>query len=505
MRNFFTGNPIFMRYWRSNMRPQTFVPSLGLLIIALYMIFLATKPLHISEGFGENPAILVALIGLQAIILQLFGAIYVFFHITRAKESNMIEFLRITPLSSKKTAVGLILGAPIACIILGLILLPIILITAHACHVNWMFYPVYLITLVTSTLLLYTFIAFLSYILKGKIVIFLLIIALPIFISLLSTAITSSSIKDFSATIVFLLSCSFVPLSYIAAIGEDIIQLAVFAIIQQLFYTIFIFDLFSSKIKSTDSGFITRRSSPIVFFVATTIFMISSFIISFLTLSNPDDSEYGTVIGGEAIMFGIILTIFSILFTFAVVPNKEKVIKWAIRFKGEVKTGFVQKYIFNKDAPATNILIVYSIIAIICLMALSIVCGKINQNVFGADLNFVIAPIDIVKYGLTLIYCGCLAQYFNLIVPKYSAFYTGLILIIIWLIIPTIGSIGSMWSTGAEAFDIWEAFLPFIPSTLYEEGSTIGLHVTITLTLTTFILAKIAEMDIINKTKNILK
>ena len=502
MGKFFSGNPVFMRFWRSNMRPQTFYPALGVMIIILFMIYLSNR------DFINHKYLLGILIGFQAFILQLLGAVFIFFHITRAKESNMMEFLRITPLSSKKIATGFILGAPINCIVLATLLLPIIIISAIASGISWIFYPVYLIGLLTSTLFIYALIAFFSYTMKGKISIFVFIIIIPMIIQLLIAVFSYTSMGNDSNTMtMFFSNFSFLPLLY-SVIGEDtylfgeyslqrVISAFIFLLVQQLFYMIFIFNQFYQKIKNTDKHFIISRTAPIWFMLSTTFFMVIAFIQSRANRYEMDymHDSFSSSLSGipeDIIFFGIMTAITAILCAFFVVPNKEKVIKWAMRLKDNTNTSFIKKYIFDKDAPATSILLVYAGLVVICIAIFNTVYYSLNQDKLVFDQIF----FEGLKYAFTLIYCGCFAQYFHLTVPKYGTFYTGLCLFILWVIIPIMGAISG------NGDGVMTAFLPFLPIDINGDYfNSLGLLIALTLALATFLLTKIIEQETIAKTK----
>lgn len=102
-------NPILVKHLRSRLRRSQLVPALmitGILMGLIVWWGVATK------GFGLPPVYLMTRT-LQAFILVVIGATQVASSVGGVRESNILDFHRISPLPPLAVTLGFFLGAPI--------------------------------------------------------------------------------------------------------------------------------------------------------------------------------------------------------------------------------------------------------------------------------------------------------------------------------------------------------------------------------------------------------
>jgi hypothetical protein len=102
-------NPILIKHCRSRLRQMHLLPSIAVvMILALSIVLLGYQYDRLGGGgtFGS-------LMMLQAVILAIMGASQIGSSISKARESGILDFHRVTPMSPFSMALGFFFGAPI--------------------------------------------------------------------------------------------------------------------------------------------------------------------------------------------------------------------------------------------------------------------------------------------------------------------------------------------------------------------------------------------------------
>lgn len=117
-------NPIFVKHLRSRLRRAQFLPSAAVVLVLCLCIAYGGYALN---GFSNGVAF-GWLLGLQSILLAIIGATQVATAVGGARESGIIDFHRVSPLSPTATTLGFFFGAPVREYALFLLTIPFSLI-----------------------------------------------------------------------------------------------------------------------------------------------------------------------------------------------------------------------------------------------------------------------------------------------------------------------------------------------------------------------------------------
>ena len=102
-------NPIFVKHVRSRLRRSQFFPSAVVVLVLCFFDAYAGWALNwYSNGMAFN-----ALTGLQTILLVFMGASQVAASVGGARESGILDFHRVSPISPTAVTLGFFFGAPI--------------------------------------------------------------------------------------------------------------------------------------------------------------------------------------------------------------------------------------------------------------------------------------------------------------------------------------------------------------------------------------------------------
>lgn len=102
-------NPILVKHVRSRLRKTTLVPAL---IVTTVLMTLIGWWGYATGGFGQ-PMVYMWTAGLQVILIVIIGASQVAGSVGGVRESNILDFHRISPLPPLAVTLGFFLGAPI--------------------------------------------------------------------------------------------------------------------------------------------------------------------------------------------------------------------------------------------------------------------------------------------------------------------------------------------------------------------------------------------------------
>src|SRR5579864_1526393 len=102
-------NPILVKHIRCRMRGGQFLPASAVVIILCLLISWGGWML---DGYA-NGGTFGALLALQTVVLLVMGASQVSASLSAARESGIIDFHRVSPLSPLELTIGFFLGAPI--------------------------------------------------------------------------------------------------------------------------------------------------------------------------------------------------------------------------------------------------------------------------------------------------------------------------------------------------------------------------------------------------------
>lgn len=121
-------NPILTKHVRSRLRPAQVGPWAIVIVVLCFCILFfgfATNSLHTSRPIG-------ALLFLQVIIIVFAGAQQVGVSVGAARQSGIIDFHRVAPISPARNVAGFLLGAPIREYVLAALTFPFGLFLALA-------------------------------------------------------------------------------------------------------------------------------------------------------------------------------------------------------------------------------------------------------------------------------------------------------------------------------------------------------------------------------------
>ena len=122
----FLDNPIFVKHLRSRLRrPQVMPAAVVVLVLCLCISYGGYQ----LGGFANGGAF-GTLLGLQSIILAIIGASQVSTAVGGARESGILDFHRVSPLSPLAVTLGFFFGAPVREYLLFALTVPFTLICA---------------------------------------------------------------------------------------------------------------------------------------------------------------------------------------------------------------------------------------------------------------------------------------------------------------------------------------------------------------------------------------
>ena len=114
-------NPIFIKHMRTRLRYAQLMPA-GVVVVVLCLIIAYGG--YATNGF-PNGKVFGWLVSLQGIILAIMGATQIAGSIGSARESGIIDYHRVTPMSPLALALGFFFGAPIREYLLYALTLPL--------------------------------------------------------------------------------------------------------------------------------------------------------------------------------------------------------------------------------------------------------------------------------------------------------------------------------------------------------------------------------------------
>lgn len=100
-------NPLLVKHLRARLRPQTLIPWIAIVVI------LCVLAAYASHALDEPEIPFYLLLVLQGFLLQLVGSSQVLASVSRARESGMLEFHRMSPQPPGAIVLGFLLGGPI--------------------------------------------------------------------------------------------------------------------------------------------------------------------------------------------------------------------------------------------------------------------------------------------------------------------------------------------------------------------------------------------------------
>jgi hypothetical protein len=108
-------NPIFVKHCRSRLRRMHLLPSLAITaVLALSIVVIAYQFNKISGGrLAGGGEMFGALMILQSVILGAMGASQIGTSVAKARESGILDFHRVTPMSKLSMVLGFFFGAPV--------------------------------------------------------------------------------------------------------------------------------------------------------------------------------------------------------------------------------------------------------------------------------------------------------------------------------------------------------------------------------------------------------
>ncbi len=155
--NFLIDNPLFIKHVRSRLRKQQVMPSVIIVGILTMLIMYS----GLQFGGLKNGVIFWLLYTLQGIILAFGGTTQVATTVTAARESEILDFHRVSPLPASTIAFGFLVGAPVREYVLVLCIAPFAAICALLGAPGLPQYLL-LLTLLFSSCLLFQCIAMIS-------------------------------------------------------------------------------------------------------------------------------------------------------------------------------------------------------------------------------------------------------------------------------------------------------------------------------------------------------
>ena len=423
-------NPIFMRYWHSEMRPAVFYPMLAFLFIIVGIYSFTYIDLFI-HGYKESlRELLTIYLWIQFFVLYVIGVASIYMGIYKEKESNMFDFYKISPLKSPAIIIGFLFGLSVRSILLSLLLVPFIISCAVFIKMPLLFYFFYIIFFVISPLFLYMITTYASFISRWAFILLILIVFLfsTLFLQFVDSVLS-----------MFFLSLSSVPLMFFIHHYDDnymphLIPIIMSFIIQP-FYTIFFFIELSKNLKSNGKHTI-RRGSAVTLMLVTTLFMA---IAIFFTLLCPEGSFQSM---DEGVVFVALIVMLGIVFSFTSVPNKAANIKWAIQIPGKPKkksvSYYIKNYIFDRDSQVVDISLIYGVITCLCILVIFF-ASFISLSPYNADLPLHSWLLYSFHFMFVVVTCGCIYQFFKIMISKHAELYTVLTFIFLWGVLPVIG------------------------------------------------------------------
>jgi len=422
-------NPIFMRYWHSEMRPAVFYPMLALLFIIVGIYSFTYIDLFI-HGYKESlRELLTIYLWIQFFVLYVIGAASIYMGIYKEKESNMFDFYKISPLESPAIIIGFLFGLSMRSILLSLLLVPFIISCAVFIKMPLLFYFFYIIFLVISPLFLYMITTYASFISRWAFILLILIIFL--FSTIFSQFVDSVLSMFFS-------SLSSLPLMFFMHYYDSDYMVHLIPIIMsfiiQPFYTIFFFIELSKNLKSNGKHTI-RRGSAVTLMLITTLFMTATI---FFTLLYPEGS-FSSI--SEVFVFVALIVMLGVIFSFTSVPSKAANIKWAIQIPGKPKkksvSYYIKNYIFDRDSQVVDISLIYGVITCLCILAIFF-ASFISLSSYSAEHLWLLYSFH---FMFVITTCGCIYQFFKIMISKHAELYTVLTFIFLWGVLPVIGLI----------------------------------------------------------------
>ncbi len=155
-------NPIFVKHLRSRLRPGQALPGLAVVLIICLIIMYAGYQLN---AFKNGTAFGVVLT-VQAIVLGIIGATQISAAVGGARESGILDFHRVTPMSPMAITLGFFFGAPIREYAMYAVTIPFALIcVANEAPEFWGFVQIQII-LFLGTWILHAFSLFNALVMK---------------------------------------------------------------------------------------------------------------------------------------------------------------------------------------------------------------------------------------------------------------------------------------------------------------------------------------------------
>jgi hypothetical protein len=145
-------NPIFVKHVRSRLRKNQVMPSVIIVVVLAMLAMYAGFAL----GGLEEGVIFVLLYFAQGFILMLLGTNQVAATVAAARDSEILDFHRVSPLRPSTIALGFLLGAPIREYLLVLVLTPFTALCAILGEPGLASYVILLALLWSSSLLFHT-------------------------------------------------------------------------------------------------------------------------------------------------------------------------------------------------------------------------------------------------------------------------------------------------------------------------------------------------------------
>ncbi|MDA0281979.1 MAG: hypothetical protein O3B13_06165 [Planctomycetota bacterium] len=145
-------NPLLVRHVRSRLRsPQPGYLTVVVVLLASCLMWAG----YAADGL-DQPVIFCLFFGCQCLTLHLAGTSQVASSISASSDSGILDFHRVSPLSSLTTTMGFVLGAPIREYLVALLLLPFTLVSAVLCDVGITGFLTSGIVLISTTMLFHS-------------------------------------------------------------------------------------------------------------------------------------------------------------------------------------------------------------------------------------------------------------------------------------------------------------------------------------------------------------
>ena len=113
-------NPIFVKHWRSRLRPQSVIPA----AIVVLVICLCCAVGGYLEGDLASSSLFQVYLGIQFVLLGIMGGSQISSAVGQASSSGILDFHRISPLTPGELTLGFFFGAPIREYLLFAVTLP---------------------------------------------------------------------------------------------------------------------------------------------------------------------------------------------------------------------------------------------------------------------------------------------------------------------------------------------------------------------------------------------